>query len=189
MLFSYTGICTFLCCLLLGGCKSGKKVSIATEARPSIYKAWEARYNYDLSNRSMIAKHQGEVIGRAWSRDVRGKINQFSYTSPSEEMGEDLLPKYNAKIDQKRDSSWELAKQKRVEYLEGIEELMRQDEEDSLIEIDLMNFDEEEDSFDASGFIPQGLGLDSLDSSEEDNPSNDDTDEGTGLDQPFLSLP
>jgi len=190
MPFFHIGKFVLLSFLLLIGCKSRQKenVSVTSPARPSIYDAWEARYQYDLSQRSMKAMHKGQVYGRNWSRDAKGKMNQFSYQSPSEEMGENLLPRYYAKIDQDRDSNWESAKQQRIEFLETYEELMKQDEEDSLIEIDLFDL-EEEDNFDASGFIPQGLGFDNSKSSVDETPANP-KEEGAGAeDLPFLPLP
>ena len=46
---------------------------------PSIYKAWDARYQYDSSKRQLIPLYDNQQVGRAWGRDPNGRMNYALY--------------------------------------------------------------------------------------------------------------
>ena len=73
-----------------GGEKFAKSIE-NSPSRPSIYDAWDARYDYDANARRMVPLYKGKVVGKSWARDSDGQLSAASYTGRSKEVDEDLL--------------------------------------------------------------------------------------------------
>ena len=176
---------TFLLCLLLGlffsGCKHKRDLSLGTNNRPIIYDAWDARYEYQMENRRMIPLHQGRQVGRAWSRDTKGKINYAAYLSPNEENTEDLFVLHTNQLERKREKKWENSKEQRINFIQTQMEILQEEENAPLVEVLI---EEEEEEFLPPAFIPQGIDLNSM-----ENPVVEESPSDLPPAFPFAPLP
>ena len=102
----------FLAIMIFAGCRH----SLRESQQPAIYNAWNARYEYDPLTRKMYSVSQGQQVGLSWSRDTEGRIDSLHFYSGSEGIGgdESLIEAYRAKIDRKRDSTWEAERESRI---------------------------------------------------------------------------
>ena len=74
---------------------------------PSIYKAWDARYQYDSSKRQLIPLYDNQQVGRAWGRDPNGRMNYALYYDGKGKPKENLLALHKQKLDQERGRRWD----------------------------------------------------------------------------------
>lgn len=139
--------------------------------RPTIYDAWDARYSYQMESRKMVPLHQGQQVGRTWSRDEAGKINRATYQSSSKESAEDLFVLHAQKLDRQRDKKWENSKEERINFIKSQMEILEEEENAPLIEVPI---EDEEEEFFPPAFIPQGIDLESMDTPVEDQDSQDE---------------
>ena len=95
---------------------AGCRHSVREGQQPAIYNAWNARYEYDPLTRKMYSVSQGQQVGLSWSRDTEGRIDSLHFYSGSEGIGgdESLIEAYRAKMDRKRDSTWEAERESRI---------------------------------------------------------------------------
>ena len=127
--------------------------------RPSIYNAWDARYNYDSVERKMVPVYNGKVVGKTWARDSNGQLSFSAYLGRSKEINEDLYPLHLSSLNRERDRKWEMNKQKRMEDVDVMLKTLEEDKKEPLMEV--LIEDEEEDDFVPPAFIPSGIDLDS----------------------------
>ena len=100
-----------ICVLTLGGCS---KRNTSGNDYPAIYKAWNARYQYNPLTREMQPVADNKTIGRAWSRDEFGRLNSMYFYSGVNGSDEDLLHTHKVKLDKKRDLQWEAERESRI---------------------------------------------------------------------------
>ena len=102
----------FLAIVIFAGCRH----SVRETQQPVIYDAWNARYEYDPLTRKMYSVSQGQQVGLSWSRDTNGRIDSLHFYSGSDGIGgdESLIEAYRAKMDRKRDSTWEAERETRI---------------------------------------------------------------------------
>ena len=133
---------------------------------PSIYKAWDARYQYDSSKRQLIPLYDNQQVGRAWGRDPNGRMNYALYYDGKGKPKENLLALHKQKLDQERGRRWDELNQERIERIS--ERLMGQAEKEEVIE--------ETEPVDAgmdflpTPFIPAGLDMNMESDSSGDSP-------------------
>ena len=141
--------------LALSSCNQSKK-NHAQLKSPSIYKAWDARYQYDSDNRQLIPLYNNHQVGRAWGRDQEGRMNYAKYYDGQGKPREDLLAIHKQKLDQERGRRWDELNQMRIkkinEQLLGNEEEVKEAEEEVSTEEDGMDFL-------PTPFIPTGLDM------------------------------
>ena len=141
--------------LVLSSCNQSKK-NHAQLKSPSIYKAWDARYQYDSDNRQLIPLYNNHQVGRAWGRDQEGRMNYAKYYDGQGKPREDLLAIHKQKMDQERGRRWDELNQMRIkkinEQLLGNEEEIREAEEE-------VSSDEDGMDFLPTPFIPTGLDI------------------------------
>ena len=85
--------------------------------QPVIYDAWDARYHYDPETRRMLPVHNEKLVGKAWGRDEKGRLNYSEYLSGSSRGNEDLLALYKRRLNAQRDNKWEIENQARIESI------------------------------------------------------------------------
>jgi len=175
--------------LTLVACSTGgekfAKSSDNSSSRPSIYDAWDARYDYDANARRMVPLYKGKVIGKSWARDSDGQLSASSYTGRSQEVDENLFPLHISKLNRERDKNWEMNKQKRMEEIREMLQILEEDKKEPLVEVLI---EEEEEEFIPPAFIPSGLELNDNEGSPPFNPVESEVDGGGEL-SPFLPLP
>lgn len=154
-------------------------------SRPSIYDAWDARYNYQAEDRKMVPLYNGREVGRIWGRDPQGRLLLASYRGTSSKNDEDLYSLHLQKMDKLRDRQWENAKDIRmIKVKEMLAELEEVEEEDELVEI--MIEGEEEEFIPPPSFIPSGFDLEADENEAEPSSSGN---EESALELPFAPLP
>ena len=171
--------------LLLICSSCGPKPAVKELSRPSIYDAWDARYSYNMEERTMVPLYQGREVGRSWGRDAQGRLAEARYTGSFSEGNEDLFVLHQSKMNRMRNRYWEAAKAARTESVRQMFAEIEEQENDSLIEIVLE--DEEDDFIPAPSFIPMGIELGN--SLSEDSPVVEEDNSEEMLDLPFAPLP
>ena len=154
-------------------------------ARPSIYDAWDARYEYDSGSRKMVPVYNGKVVGKTWSRDAAGQLNSSAYLGRTQDIDEDLFPLHLAKLERKRDKQWEENKQKRMEDVGTMLRILEEDKKEPLVEIML---EVEEEDFIPSAFMPSGIDMAPADASSL-SPFGEEAEASENEISPFLPLP
>ena len=142
--------------LALCGCRNKDSLIPVSNGRPIIYDAWDARYTYEIESRRMVPMYHGREEGRVWGRDEQGKIDQSSFTSSNKNRTEDLFVLYSSHLDRQREKKWELAKEKRLNFIKNQMEILEEEENAPLIEVPI---EVEEEEFLPPAFIPQGIDL------------------------------
>ena len=160
------------------------KLSENKASRPSIYDAWEARYDYDPNSREMVPIFEGRVVGKTWARGADGQLSSSLYTGRSNELDEDLFPLHLSKLDSEREKIWDENKQKRIEHITEMLNNIEEEKKEPLVEVLI----EEEEEFIPPVFIPSGI---DIENNEEKPPLNPVSPEGNGEGElsPFLPLP
>jgi hypothetical protein len=175
--------------LTLASCSNGgrefAKSSEKSSSRPSIYDAWDARYDYDANARRMVPLYKGRVVGKSWARDSEGQLSAASYTGRSKELDEDLFPLHLSKRNRERDKNWEMNKQKRMEVVREMLQVLEDDKKEPLVEVLI---EDEEEEFVPPAFIPSGIELNDNTGSPPLNPIESKADGGDEL-SPFPPLP
>jgi hypothetical protein len=171
--------------VIIAFCFSCSSQQDQTVSRPSIYDAWDARYNYQAEDRKMVPLYNGREVGRIWGRDPQGRLLLASYRGTSSKNDEDLYSLHLQKMDKFRDRQWEDAKDLRTNKVkEMLAELEEVEEEDELVEI--MIEDEEEEFIPPPSFIPSGFDLETVeDEAGTSSPGNEES----AIELPFAPLP
>ena len=150
--------------MTLCGCNHTKQKAYLDT--PSIYKAWDARYQYDSSKRQLIPLYDNQQVGRAWGRDPNGRMNYALYYDGKGKPKENLLALHKQKLDQERGRRWDELNQERIERIS--ERLLGQAEKEEVVE--------ETEPVDAgmdflpTPFIPAGLDMNMESDSSGDSP-------------------
>lgn len=186
-----TNSLTFLILLIFSGCDQQKKLGRDMRS-PSIYKAWDARYQYDASKRKMVPLYQNQTVGRVWGRDAQGRIDYEGYFDGKGRLQEDLLVLHKQKLDQEREQRWNEMNQLRIEKINSrlLGETKEEEKEDieEPVEDDGMDFL-------PTPFIPAGLDINMDEAGEADPgpftpvPDATDTKEGEESQSPSPFLP
>ena len=175
--------------LTLVSCSTGggefAKSSENSSSRPSIYDAWDARYDYDANARKMVPLYKGKVVGKSWARDSDGQLSAASYTGRNKELDENLFPLHLSKLNRERDKNWEMNKQKRMEEIREMLIILEEDKKEPLVEVLI---EDEEEEFIPPAFIPSGIELNDNGGAPPFNPVDAEAD-GDGELSPFLPLP
>ena len=175
--------------LTLVSCSTGgekfAKSSENSSSRPSIYDAWDARYDYDANARKMVPLYRGKVVGKSWARDQYGMLSYSAYTGRTKEVDEDLLPLHFKKLNNEREKIWESNKKQRIEDISEMLRILEEDKKEPLVEVLI---DDEEEEFIPPVFIPSGIELNDNGGAPPFNPVEAEADGGGEL-SPFLPLP
>ncbi len=157
--------------LAFSSCNQSKKNRAQLQS-PSIYKAWDARYQYDSENRQLIPLYKNHQVGRAWGRDQEGRMNYSQYYDGQGKPREDLLVIHKQKLDQERGRRWDELNQMRIkkinEQLLGNQEEVKEVEEEVSSDVGGMDFL-------PTPFIPTGLDM--------------NMESGEGESSPFTPMP
>ena len=163
----------FLAIMIFAGCRH----SLRESQQPAIYNAWNARYEYDPLTRKMYSVSQGQQVGLSWSRDTEGRIDSLHFYSGSEGIGgdESLIEAYRAKIDRKRDSTWEAERESRIlQVRDQIANLDSNKSSDSELVPEETNLENSEDSgVDPFLPIPDIPGLDQTETTQSPENGNE----------------
>ena len=157
--------------LVLSSCNQSNK-NHAQLKSPSIYKAWDARYQYDSDNRQLIPLYNNHQAGRAWGRDQEGRMNYALYYDGQGKPREDLLVIHKQKLDQERGRRWDELNQMRIKKIN--EQLLGNKEEIKEAEKEVSSDDDGMD-FLPTPFIPTGLDM--------------NMESGEGESSPFTPMP
>lgn len=159
--------------MIFAGCRH----SLRESQQPAIYNAWNARYEYDPLTRKMYSVSQGQQVGLSWSRDTEGRIDSLHFYSGSEGIGgdESLIEAYRAKIDRKRDSTWEAERESRIlQVRDQIANLDSNKSSDSELVPEETNLENSEDSgVDPFLPIPDIPGLDQTETTQSPENGNE----------------
>ena len=161
------------------------KSSENSSGRPSIYDAWDARYDYDANARKMVPLYKGKVVGKSWARDSEGQLSAASYTGRNKELMKIYFLFTYRSLTGERDKNWDMNKQKRMEEIREMLKILEEDKKEPLVEVLI---EDEEEEFIPPAFIPSGIELNDNGGAPSFNPVDAEAD-GDGELSPFLPLP